>query len=70
MCVAEDGNVHIYDMFGTYIRQFTMGAEVQRATVIEAEIFYRCGNDNVCSVYLALFFESEEFLEHFSFSLV
>lgn len=48
ICISDDGSVRIYDMFGTYIRQFTIGMEVQRASVIEAEIFYSKYGTGIC----------------------
>ncbi|RZF45723.1 hypothetical protein LSTR_LSTR005018 [Laodelphax striatellus] len=39
LCIQDDGNVLIYDMFSNYQHTFRMGQEAQDSKVIEARIF-------------------------------
>ncbi|CAK9821167.1 Vacuolar protein sorting-associated protein 16 homolog [Anthophora plagiata] len=39
LCVQDNGMIHIYDMFGTYQHEFTMGNEVKDTKVVEAKFF-------------------------------
>ncbi|XP_066928946.1 vacuolar protein sorting-associated protein 16 homolog [Clytia hemisphaerica] len=48
ICVSEDGAVFMYDMFGSYIKQFSFGNEVQRSYVLRAEVFASHFGTGVC----------------------
>jgi len=49
ICIAEDGAVYLYDMFGVYKRQFSLGLEVQRSYILEALLFTSCyGTTGIC----------------------
>jgi len=48
VCVAEDGAVYVYDMFGDFKKQFTLGLEIQRSYVIDACIFMSNYGTGVC----------------------
>ncbi|KAJ8252797.1 hypothetical protein GJAV_G00205690 [Gymnothorax javanicus] len=40
LCVQEDGNVLVYDLFGGFKRNFSMGNEVFQNHVLEAKVFH------------------------------
>ncbi|XP_057293833.1 vacuolar protein sorting-associated protein 16 homolog [Hydractinia symbiolongicarpus] len=48
ICVAEDGAVHVFDMFGNFLRQFSLGLEIQRSFILEAKIFSSTYGTGIC----------------------
>ncbi|ESO06602.1 hypothetical protein HELRODRAFT_106217 [Helobdella robusta] len=39
LCIQDDGNVLIYDIFGNFVRNFTMGKDASNVKVTDAQIF-------------------------------
>lgn len=39
LCVKNDGQVLVYDMFGTMLTMFSMGEEASVTKIVEAKIF-------------------------------
>lgn len=47
VCVQDDGRISLYDMFGTFIRLFSMGKEAADVRVVDVRIFDHANSTGV-----------------------
>eukprot|EP00795_Rhopilema_esculentum_P014842 gene14842-5965_t len=50
ICVSENGHAYIYDLFGNFQRQFSLGMEVQKSRIIDCSIFASYFGTGICVI--------------------